>query len=235
MDMEESGVTKQVRDLAEGFSTQSKIANRYWAMLIAVAVLILIPDVSLDESGKKVLPFGIGKTDQNIFDVLSFFVLSIITIAFSSARAQAMLAYEYAHKEIDILEEKSKQGVGKIEGNNYVSQRKYFDILATPLLIRLGSLAILAKPSLNSRKYFKKGIQFYYLLMKHTALLIFLLIPFVSVMYGWWQVYDNDRIHFLIRIVATIVCIPTIIPLLQTWFVDACRAQFISKRIIRAS
>ena len=183
--MEQGGASKQVRDLADGFSIQSKLANRLWLTLIVVAVLILLPDSSSDNSAMRELPFKLGKTDALVFDSISFFVLAIITIAFSSARAQALLAYDLAHKTIDNI---------KNDDSQTISQRQYFDILSNATLIRVGPLAVLARNENQTISIFYKTANIYYFVLKSFALSIYFGIPFVAIVFGWWSLCYNEQV-----------------------------------------
>jgi len=120
------------------------------------------------------LPFGFGDVDEFVFRQLSFFIFSALFISFSAARAQALITYTLAHTTIDKIEVYSKNGP---------TPRQFFDMLHTPALLRVGSLA--AQAIFASVPGLKRIAGIYYSVVKASASVVFYGIPFYTLLHAF--------------------------------------------------
>lgn len=219
------GASPAVKDLAEGFSTQSKIANRMWLTVSIVSFFILLPDSSIDDHGNRILPFNLGSTDVSTFNVLIFFILSIVTIAFCSARSQALIAYSFAHREIDQIEDEKDRK----------QQRQFFDILTSPTLVRIGPIAVIMRQQTENVPILRKAVDKSYVILKHLALIVFFGVPFLSVLYGWLAIYRDTSVLDITKIICALMGISVLALVLQNWLADALSTRLIQKRFASTS
>lgn len=225
------GALKEVRDLAEGFSEQSKLANRTWFVLFAIMVLVVVPDSSLDTSGRKVLPFGFGAISRGLFDSVSLYVLCIVTISFCSARAQALIAYDLAHRRItDIQNQVVDDKLGSFPLST-IPQRRFFDIMTTATLVRTGPLGVLAKHTYQKWGYINKIASVYFIILKALAMIVFLGIPTAAVIFAWLELLENAHVNLSFKVIGTMIWVITMIPLIQNLFVDAMHTKIVAEKL----
>lgn len=91
-----------VKDLAEGISVQAKTLNRFLLGLIVLAIFIVLPEkAEVSGSSARTLPFRLGTVDAAWFDPIACAIMSVLSIAFSSAHAAVLRATKLAHRAID--------------------------------------------------------------------------------------------------------------------------------------
>jgi hypothetical protein len=222
MDDYPQGACQAVKDLAEGFSIQSKLTNRMWLAVVAVAILILLPVDVHKNSEYRTLPFGFGEIDNQDFNIVSTFILSIISIAFCAARSQALIAYKFAHAEIS-----------KLGTDDYVrKQRRYFDILTSPTLVRVGPLSIVLKenfPNVGKRVQFI--FSFIYLVIKILAIAVFLGVPVFAAVSGGISVLYDNKIDNILKVLCLSIIAIDILIILLVLIIDLIYAGVIYKRL----
>lgn len=106
MKKEEITTYNLIKDLAEGYSKQSKSTNQIWIFLMIASIY------TLSAKGLTVeLPFGMGKVNETNFHFMSLIIISSISIAYSSAMIQTIRIRKLIQKVIDNLESKIINGI----------------------------------------------------------------------------------------------------------------------------
>ncbi len=130
--VKEAPRVQDIQEIATAVSTQAQVANRMWIGLVSVAAIAVLPPVS-DKTGEVPLPFGLGPVDAAEFYVIVFFMLVVLTIAFSAAHAQQLRAQKQAHSFIN------RMRTGTLLAG--MDPRDLFDMLRVPSLNRVSPLA----------------------------------------------------------------------------------------------
>ncbi len=215
-DVNSPGASPIIKDFAEGFSAQSKLSNRLWITLATLIIVVLLPD-PLDSSTEPIrdLPFGIGPVDPKLFDMTSFFMMAVLTVAFCQAQAQAMRAYRAAHQFIDKMGEKKPELVRR--------ERLFLDVLSIPTLSRVGSLPVLILSMFpeNQRPpllYWLASI--YYLLLKILSISIHLGLPGIALYFTWERLQSYESLPFLVLYGGPAIGAVTFLALLQIFLLD---------------
>ncbi|WP_298850455.1 hypothetical protein [uncultured Ruegeria sp.] len=182
---ETEGAKQVVKDLAEGFSLYAKLSNRLWLSLVTVLAVVVLPETQLTEDGgaiTKSLPFGLGIVEKGLFDVLAFFTMCALAVSYSSARANAMLAYDLAHKAIDQIADPDK---------SIVTQRQFFDIMSYPTLLRVGPISVITRLRFKNRKSILLMSSWMYAIVKNMGVIITYAIPLYAIFYSYYSIAQN--------------------------------------------
>lgn len=171
-----------IKDLSEGYSTQSETANRFWVLLIVASVVTFTGRPEKD-SGLIELPFTLGKVDIIDFYSIMIILICVLSIAFSSAMIQAIRGRELIQKVINGMSNSELMVQG-------VHVQDIVDASLKPTFNRVAPLAQYlrgknqffgGKPSGKSK--FWTGL--FYAILKVTTFIFIYLIPAYSVCKGW--------------------------------------------------
>lgn len=180
MDESESSATslhadQAVKDFAEAFSMQSRLANRIWLALFGL-VFVSIQVENKDESSGvtlKQLPFALGNVEASHFASIYIFLICALSIQFFSALAQSQVAYQFAHDSIDLIPDRARQ-------------RVFFNILTNPTLARVGPLGEKLADGGKLVKYSSaKMDRLVYSILRALSGIVFLGLPVICVLQGW--------------------------------------------------
>ena len=217
----ETGASKLVRDLAEGYSIQSRITNRLWLSMLPLIFLILAPPALYDIAVRRDLPFGFGSVEESDFRLISFFLLCALNISFHAARAQALTAYSIAHRAID---QASNQNAP------FPTQRQFFDMLHTPTLLRVGSLVVEFK---SIRKFgLSRMAGPFYFLAKACSTMVFYGLPMYAQVFAFQLIYELPSISTTFVVVAVTVVSISMISFLQNVLVEARESLIVGKKLM---
>lgn len=208
-----NGVLQIVRDHSEAFSTQAKLSNRLWLTLMAVTLVVILPtetDQCLEP--RRNLPFGIGCTNADLFDPISFFILIILTISFCHAHAGAICAYRRAQYEINKLGEPKS---ALVEG-----QRQFFDTLIVPSFSRVGALPTLLLAALHRFRMGNIAAAMYYLALRAIAVLVQLVIPVFANVLAWLRLQDSPSVPGWVQLAGTVIGVITLVVIVQIAFAE---------------
>jgi hypothetical protein len=153
----------QVKDLAEAFGKQSKYSNQLWLALIGAAVVANFPHRTAQ--GVE-LPFSLGVVNQDVFSPAAFLIVSVLTVAYCVAFAEANSAVRFAHSQLD-----------RLDSNQH---RRLYDFLTVAIFARVAPLARLIVSSFNNWSPAYKIAAVYYVALKLVANVILLGIPTAS-------------------------------------------------------
>lgn len=208
VDVNSNGTSQLVKDHAAAFSAQSKLSNRLWITLIALIFVIVLPAQPGDcAEPNRNLAFGIGCTNPNLFDPISFFMLAVITIAFCGAQAEAIRGYRRAQGDIDKMGERTSDLVA--------GQRQFFDSLAIPSLSRAGSLPVLILAIFPRSFTLNILTSIYYLSLKVVAVSVHIGIPIYALDFTWRILRDNESVPCWLQWLGTAIGVVTLLALAQ--------------------
>ena len=211
VDVNSNGTSQLVKDHAAAFSAQSKFSNRLWITLIALIFVVVLPAVPAGSSSCPVsyrnLAFGIGCTDPVLFDLISFFMLAVVTIAFCGAQAQAIRGYRRAQDDIDKMRERTTDQVAR--------QREFFDSLAIPSLSRVGSLPVLILAIFRRSVILNILASIYYFSLKFLAVSVHIGIPIYALGSTWWTLHGNESVPWGLQWIGTAIGVVTLVALAQ--------------------
>ena len=178
LDRIDGNTLSAVKDLAEGASIQIKATNRYWLVLIAISLFVLIPLPSIDAT-QRTLPFSLGEVEVGTFNTVSTYMLAVLIIAFCQAHAQAIRATLLGQRMLDKMPNEI-QPIG-------ISPRDLYDVFRLPSLVRVAPLAELIKGkyqfSLDESKcpqLLRKITAMLYLFFKVVATAVYLVLPAIA-------------------------------------------------------
>lgn len=77
-----------IKDLCEGQSTTTKVANRIWGLIAAISIYVLI--AKGEENGEIKLFLDLGSVDISKFYSISFVILGILTISYLANHCQVI-------------------------------------------------------------------------------------------------------------------------------------------------
>jgi hypothetical protein len=162
--------------LCDGYSTQSKLSNKYWLFVILASIVSLI---NLDKKGELALPLSLGKVNAVDFNSFILIMICTTTIAFASTFAQSSRTRNLAHRFIESL---------PIEDRfmNKIHIQDIFDSVTVPNFNRvapisqflLGKNQFLGDPP--PKKIYKHFGAFIYILLKLISLVIAYIIPLIA-------------------------------------------------------
>lgn len=214
----EGGASPIVRDFAEGFSLQSKLANRTWIALVTIIIFNIQEATCREGVCKKELAFGFGTVDATNFDTLIYFIISIVTISFCALIVQMFRIYDMAHSRIDDMTD------AKI-------QRPFFDMLTNPTFWRVGPLAI--KIGTGGNEYLMKFSRSYYYVLRVSAGLLMLGIPFYGIMSAGSRLLriPTTPTLFAVKFFGIIMFILVLISMLKAGSVNCKQMAKVGRRI----
>ncbi len=170
-----------VKELTQAVSIQAQVANRVWLGLMAVALVVVARTAS---GGKTTLPF-VGDVDVALFHTLLFWMLIVLTIAFSSAYSAQFRAHKLAQSFIT-------SNLKSHKGRGGVHPRDLFDMLRFPTFNRVAPLAqrILGKAQFytgaeKTPKWRTVAATIYYLLLKLVSLAVYFGLPAFALFDSW--------------------------------------------------
>ena len=167
-------IPSALKDLAAAASTQARVANRYWLVLLVIGVFAAVPKKV--SNGYIELPFKLGSIEEHDYVLLGLLMLTVIIIAFCSAHAQTLRVQEFIHRML------CKNSFGSMPGGH--DGRDYFDALRHPAITRVAPRPQLAR---GKHQFFvdkddvsqhRKSITLiYYLFLKLLSILIYFGLP----------------------------------------------------------
>lgn len=194
-----------LKELAKGYSVQSKISNTYWLSLIVISVISITTISNTSHVGtvenltnKLDLPFGLGKIEPEIFPLISGIMISVLSVVFASVFLQA----QRTRKLVQILIESiSKEDIFI----HNIHLQDLFDSIIEPTLNRV---APISQSILGVNQFFnvenkeKKQNKFYrilaivlYVFLKIAAILIFFGLPLYSLFVTAKYIYKKGAIN----------------------------------------
>lgn len=186
---DERGLT-EIKDLAEGISTQVKAGNRTWLTTITVSVLLLLP---VQRSGDGIgpamvdLPLNLGQVPESIFYPFGFAILTVLVTALAAAHASTLRAHVLAARLVDFLESNETSG-------NYVRPRDLLDIIRVSSLTRVAPLAQLIRGQYQFAdrddacpQWLRVASTGYYVALKLMATTVLFLLPVLALWYAYWK------------------------------------------------
>lgn len=220
-----------VKELADAVSTQAKVSNRFWIVLMTAALVALLPRVQQSNQAEQVaLPFQLGEVDPLSFHVVIFVILVTLTIAFASAHAQQVRAQKLAQRRLDLLAAFQSEVSG-------LHPRELFDILRLPSVNRVAPIAQYLRGKYqffdavpSCPRWLRTLSTWYYLLLKVVSLGIYFGLPALAL----WHSYDRLPITGPLMWLLTGVGAIAAVTLLQVIVADIFYVATV-KRAIQAS
>ncbi|HFA50632.1 MAG TPA: hypothetical protein ENJ95_16620 [Bacteroidetes bacterium] len=177
--------------LCDGYSVQSKILNKFWALLVLSSALVIIGAPNSEKLIK--IPLLSGEVSPTDFYQISIVLISMLTLGFSSAMTQSIRIRKLMNKVIDTMEEKLVAGGVHI--------RDLTDGIITPTFNRVAPISqflIGENQFLNEGKQSKLlriiGILLYSILK--VSLLVFLYgIPSYAFFKCWSFLVSSNIVH----------------------------------------
>ena len=120
-----------LRQLSAGFSTQVKVATKYWLALAVVSTLIVM---ATPRNGELTLPFFSISVFIGDFYPFVFILLSLLVIGYGSAHSQGIRTRMLIQRYIDSSSE-------KFLSNGDLHLQDVFDSLVVPSINRIAPLA----------------------------------------------------------------------------------------------
>lgn len=193
-----------VRDLAQGFSTQAKIANKRWLAVVVVAILVL---AGAEEDGLDIA--AIGKIESQFIEVIALAILSALSVAFGSALIQSRIAYDRAMKFMDDM------------GEDAWHQKRLFDIMVVPTLVGIGPVLNYFYDNVSSKPK-RQALRHIYMLTRVLAGMIFFGAPIMAVIYSACDLLLTDKLNMLTKLVSLLVLVPPVTAVVGlAWWSDA--------------
>jgi hypothetical protein len=190
-----------VKHLADGFSNQSRQANRFWLASVVAAAVVVFPKHS---GGNVVLPFSLGEVPNSIYGPIGFGILFVLFMAYCQAYAQAHNAANFAHNYINGLKRSDTQ----------VDARRFFDFLVISSFARASPLAEVLKSS--SQKIPARITIIFYVILKILAHTIILGLPLSALLFAYCRILEHAEsiliklpllIALVFAVIATILLI----------------------------
>ncbi|MEO6188417.1 MAG: hypothetical protein ABIO82_05730 [Ginsengibacter sp.] len=123
-----------LKELSDGFSTQAKLSNKYWLLLMLSSIVSISHLNNINTTEKIDLPFSLGKVDFIDFNAFVLLMICVTSIAFASAFLQAHRTRKLIQKVID----------NKSEDKKYIEKihvQDIFDSIVTPTFNRVAPIA----------------------------------------------------------------------------------------------
>lgn len=192
--------TKTARDLAEGFSAQSRHSNKVWLALIAASILAVFPDV--DSAGNIKLPFALGSVDADTYKVVGLLILAVLLIGYCQTYAAAHVAARFARGEIAKTSSKKERE----------QAQKIFELHLTPTLSRVAPLVELVRLQWLAAPY--------YVLLKALAVIVILGIPSAALFVVFVQLSRSSTVANWLYLLALAAILITCLAVLQMLVVE---------------
>jgi hypothetical protein len=216
--------------LAEGFSTQTQTASKFWLALAIVSAIVVIP-VSNGTSIK--IPFDLGTVPQTDFYPFSALLISILIIGFGSAHIQSIRSRKLIQRVIDSLN-------NQVYLPGQVHVRDFLDSIVSPSISRTAPLAQYLRtkhqffPESSNASRLKNLISTSaYCLLKIATILVIYLFPGFALLKSAWHggllsickhTWGIPNLFFVfITIVATLILLELLISEIK-YTVDSIRA-----------
>ncbi len=186
-------VKDTVKDRAEAASTQSKFANWLWLALIFISVVVLIPRPAGQPGAPVELPFDLGEVEPGVFHFVTFFMLSVLLVAFCQAHAQTVRAHRLA-----------RRAMGPVNPNDEVVPGMHphdlFDALVTPSLSRVAALPQMVRgdyqfhPESASCPRLRRVLTtILYAYLKAIAVIVYLFLPAAAMGSSLWRFVTGQK------------------------------------------
>jgi hypothetical protein len=167
-----------IKDLAEGHSTQNKLAYRMWTTTAIVSIIAIMP-YSEGTNAIKIPLINEGVSPQDFYPFTAI-LISILFISFSTLHAQVIRSRMLLQRAIDAMKNKY------LETDN-IHIQDALDCILTSNINRVAPLSQLFQgkyqffPEANKRpKWVRKSTFLYYLVMKSMTLFVVYGLPGVA-------------------------------------------------------
>jgi len=177
--------------ISDGYSTQSKIANQFWLILVIYCIITLLATGSQANKNLIELPFSLGKVKTFDFYQLNIILISILSISFTSAMIQVIRTRKLIQKMIDGLTDKN------IISNIHIQD--YLDSTFSPTYNRVAPISqyLLGKNQFfnegTPNKFIKNISSIFYVLLKLTTFVVLYFLPFFSLYRCWSFILKNQH------------------------------------------
>lgn len=180
---------------------------------MAVTILVVLPGQEVD-SGELLrnLPFGLGPVDPNVFNIITFFILAVLAIAFCQAYAQSIRVHRLAHQTIKTL--------NTAETDVFVGARDFYDFFIVSTLTRVAPLPQLLFVGKNRSAVYNYLCMVYYLFLKLVVALIIFALPATALWFGFQSSFDNQSVATWVVYLAQISGVLALLALAQVGFED---------------
>lgn len=187
----EKNPIETIQELSEGYSKQTKTANQIWIFLMITSIY------SLAEKDRQ-LPFGMGEVNEFNFRIMCAIIISVISIAYTSAMIQSIRTRKLIQKIIDNLGAEEKF-------INHIHIEDYVDSILTPSYNKVAPISqfILGKHQfLGDQAKQNKVIRWiailFYIILKMSTVGLMYLIPIASVYpYVMYIHFFGDEINVI--------------------------------------
>ena len=163
----------------EAVSTQDRISNRVWLVVIALCFIVDFSNIN-ECTGEIAFPFNFGSAKPELFYPIMLSMLGVVFLAFASAWAGQLQTRILFY---DSLERNSPS----LANDQQRKLRVHFDTAQHPALFRVGTLPTLGlnnKP-MQSRSAFPRYVTLvYYWMLKLATTAIYIGIPLAAYIWG---------------------------------------------------
>ena len=174
-----------IKGLADGFSNQSRQANRFWLATVVAAAVVVFPTV--DGTNIK-LPFSIANVPSSYYYPIGFGIVFVLFMSYCQAYAQAHNAVKFAHKYIDGLK----------QSNSKISLRRFFDFSVVSSFARSSPLVELLRSF--SEKIPAGLLTVLYISLKSLAHAVILGLPLYALFHAYLRILDSTEHYWIILI-----------------------------------
>ena len=181
---------RTLKDLAEGFSTHCRAANRLWTALMGSALFVLarLPAAAPGPYPTVELPWSLGTVQTAHFYFVAALILSVLLTAFCSAHAQMARAYVLA---MQMGRELLRPGPGQPDPRDVLEAIIGSSFLRVAPLARLWSGRYGFARSSRRSSLRAALVTSHYVLLKALAIVVYLLFPGLAVVATWLS-YENN-------------------------------------------
>ena len=129
-----SEINESLKQLADGYSTHSRQASRYWIVLAIASLFAVTPRALSEEAQKLDLPFGLGTVTKEEFYPFSAITVSLLIIGYASNTIQV--------SRIRMLVEKLFKKWKESTKNEYLIHiQDIFEAITSPTITHVAPLA----------------------------------------------------------------------------------------------
>jgi hypothetical protein len=170
--------------LCDGYSIQSRTANRFWLVMIVASIISLTGQPNDDNLIS--LPFTLGTVNISDFYSISIIIISVTSIAYSSAQIQGLRARDLIRIVIKDFDKDSKWLSKNMHVKDFVdcSLNPTFNRVAPISQFLQGKVQFLNKTEPQNKLLKTTGAVLYFI-MKIISLLFIFVIPVYSIKRCW--------------------------------------------------
>lgn len=217
-----------IKELAEGFSRQSKTSNQFWITLIITSIITITAQPDINNLVE--LPFTLGKVKTENFYSIVLILICVLSIAYASAMIQAIRARKLIQKVINNMDKKIYYKV---------HIQDVLDCMLIPTYNRVAPISqfLLGKNQfygeLKPKKYLKILSTIFYVLLKLTTYIFLYIVPVYSMLLSWNKIHIYESDSIIIKPYLLIVLIVISLIVLSIVFIgDLKYLCIVTKKII---